>query len=67
VADAFDALAHDRPYKEAWPVDMAVREVLDQAGRQFDPAVVAAFSKLDHHALVSPPDEADSAAAAGAG
>jgi putative two-component system response regulator len=43
VADVFDALTHDRPYKTAWPLHDAVAEVESQAGRQFDPAVVGAF------------------------
>jgi putative two-component system response regulator len=54
VADVFDALTHRRPYKEAWTVDEAVREVLDQAAGHFDPDVVAAFAGLDHGALVGP-------------
>ena len=52
VADVFDALAHRRPYKQPWPGDDAVAEILSQAGRHFDPDVVAAFAGLDHHALV---------------
>ncbi|MHB8766585.1 MAG: HD-GYP domain-containing protein, partial [Deferrisomatales bacterium] len=43
VADVYDALTSNRPYKEAWPVDEAVRYLQDQAGRQFDPACVDAF------------------------
>ena len=43
VADVFDALTHTRPYKPAWPIDEALAEISDQAGRQFDPNVVAAF------------------------
>jgi putative two-component system response regulator len=43
VADVYDALTHDRPYKRAWPRAEAVAEIESQAGRQFDPAVVAAF------------------------
>ena len=54
VADVFDALAHARPYKPAWPVERAVQEILSQAGRQFDPAVVSVFGALDHHALLDP-------------
>jgi putative two-component system response regulator len=54
VADVFDALTHGRPYKDAWPVDRAVREVLGQRGRQFDPGVLDAFAMLDHAALLSP-------------
>jgi putative two-component system response regulator len=46
VADVFDALTHARPYKAAWPVAAAVAELTRQAGRQFDPAVVAAFLAL---------------------
>jgi putative two-component system response regulator len=54
VADVFDALTHRRPYKEAWTVPDAVREVLDQAAGHFDPEIVAAFEGLDHPALVAP-------------
>lgn len=43
VADVFDALTHDRPYKKAWPVDVAIEEIRSQSGRQFDPTVVTAF------------------------
>jgi putative two-component system response regulator len=53
VADVFDALSHERPYKTAWPVELAVAEILSQRGRQFDPLVVDAFSMLDHHSLLS--------------
>ena len=53
VADVFDALTHDRPYKEAWAVREAVAEIFHQAGRQFDADVVAAFSRLEHATLLS--------------
>jgi len=46
VADVFDALTHERPYKEAWPVDQAVQEIREQRGRQFDPQVVDAFLEI---------------------
>jgi putative two-component system response regulator len=51
VADVFDALTQERPYKEAWPVDRAVAEIHDQSGRHFDPDVVTAFGRLDAEAL----------------
>jgi putative two-component system response regulator len=54
VADVFDALTHERPYKDAWPLDDAVTEILSQAGRQFDPHVVDAFARLDHPTLSDP-------------
>jgi putative two-component system response regulator len=53
VADVFDALTHDRPYKAAWSVAAAVEEIHSLSRRQFDPAVVEAFDELDHHRLLS--------------
>jgi putative two-component system response regulator len=46
VADVFDALIHDRPYKRAWTLEKAIGEIQSQRGRRFDPTVVAAFHKL---------------------
>lgn len=43
VADVFDALLSERPYKRAWPYEQAVTEIAAQRGRQFDPDVVDAF------------------------
>jgi putative two-component system response regulator len=43
VADVFDALTHSRPYKEAWSIAKATREIESQSGTQFDPTVVQAF------------------------
>jgi putative two-component system response regulator len=43
VADVFDALTHDRPYKVAWSLDDARAEIAAGAGTQFDPRVVSAF------------------------
>ena len=45
VADTFDALTHARPYKKAWPVEAAVKEVEDHSGRAYDPEVVEAFQE----------------------
>lgn len=46
VTDVFDALTHQRPYKEAWPVDDALEEIRSQRGKQFDPNVVDAFMEI---------------------
>ena len=46
VADVFDALTHDRPYKSAWPVDQAMALIRSTAGSQFDPKVVEAFLSI---------------------
>jgi hypothetical protein len=47
-------LTHERPYKAAWRLEDAVAEVRRLAGRQFDPALVAAFESLDHELLAAP-------------
>jgi putative two-component system response regulator len=52
VADVFDALTHERPYKKAWLVSDALAEISSQSGRHFDPAVVEAFMALPHNTLV---------------
>jgi putative nucleotidyltransferase with HDIG domain len=43
VADAFDAMTIDRPYRRALPLQQALAELRREAGRQFDPKVVRAF------------------------
>ena len=48
VMDVFDALTHERPYKQAWPLQQAVAEIEAGAGTQFDPRIVAAFMALYH-------------------
>ncbi len=48
VADAFDALTHERPYKEAWTVPDAMSEIERERGGQFDPQVVDALLDLYH-------------------
>lgn len=45
VADVFDALTSKRPYKEAWSVDAALESMQRDAGKHFDPAVLAAFQR----------------------
>ena len=52
VADVFDALTHERPYKKAWLVAEAIAEIQSQSRRQFDPAVIDAFLTLPHDRLV---------------
>jgi putative nucleotidyltransferase with HDIG domain len=43
VADAWDAMTSDRPYRDAMDEVKALREILANTGRQFDPEVVKAF------------------------
>ncbi|MFP4597255.1 MAG: HD domain-containing phosphohydrolase [Persicimonas sp.] len=43
VADVFDALTHDRVYKEAWPVEKALSLIEDERGTHFDPEIATLF------------------------
>lgn len=43
IADVFDALTAERPYKKAWPVEKAVQLLESEAGKHFDPALVPEF------------------------
>lgn len=46
IADAFDAMTNDRPYRVAMSVDAAVEEIKRCSGTQFDPALVDVFSTV---------------------
>jgi HD-GYP domain-containing protein (c-di-GMP phosphodiesterase class II) len=46
VADSFDAMTSNRPYRSAMPLEKALQEILRQAGAQFDPVVTDAFVKV---------------------
>ncbi len=43
VADVFDALTSERPYKKAWSMERARAFLQEQSGRHFDPQLVEAF------------------------
>jgi len=46
VADVYDALTHERPYKAAWSHEDAVTEIVSQSGKHFDPEIVDRFVLL---------------------
>ncbi|MBF0153182.1 MAG: HD domain-containing protein [Magnetococcales bacterium] len=46
IADVFDALTSDRPYKKAWKVEETMQEIQKGAGTAFDPRLVEIFSGL---------------------
>ncbi len=43
IADVFDALTSERPYKNAWTVDAALGLLREQSGKHFDPELVELF------------------------
>jgi len=43
VADVFDALTSERPYKQVWPLAQAAEHIAQNSGKHFDPACVSAF------------------------
>ncbi len=53
VADVFDALTTDRPYRLALPCRKPARSSCRGSGSHFDPAVVEAFASIDHGTLVA--------------
>jgi HD-GYP domain-containing protein (c-di-GMP phosphodiesterase class II) len=46
VADSYDAMTSDRPYRSALSREQGLQEVLRCSGTQFDPEVVSAFNEV---------------------
>jgi HD domain len=55
VADVFDVLVHERPYKDAFSVEDAAAEIAGGAGSQFDPQIVEAFTGLGARVWLAAP------------
>lgn len=54
VADTYDAMTSDRPYRRGMSHGRAMETVNEQSGRQFDPRVVAAFERCQQRHVVVP-------------
>ena len=59
VADTFDAITSDRPYRAAQSISAARREIQKYAGRQFDPDVVETFMSISEDLWQELRDEID--------
>jgi putative two-component system response regulator len=46
LVDAFDAITHERPYREGQTTEDAIAEIEAEAGRQFDPELVERFTTV---------------------
>jgi len=46
VCDTYDAMTSDRPYRKALSHEIAIQEISDHSGAQFDPVVAAAFIEI---------------------
>jgi putative two-component system response regulator len=46
VADVYDVLVHERPYRESFTPEAAAAEIAQGAGSEFDPEVARAFARL---------------------
>ncbi|MBB5021553.1 HD-GYP domain-containing protein (c-di-GMP phosphodiesterase class II) [Desulfurispira natronophila] len=46
IADIFDALTSERPYKEAWSIDAAMELIREEAGEGLDPRLAGLFLGL---------------------
>jgi diguanylate cyclase (GGDEF)-like protein/putative nucleotidyltransferase with HDIG domain len=55
VADAFDAMTSDRPYRNALPLETACAEIIDKSGSQFCPVVVDALIRAFKRGAVADP------------
>ncbi|HEB10969.1 MAG TPA: HD domain-containing protein [Spirochaetales bacterium] len=47
IADVYDALTSKRPYKEAWPHELAIQEIKIQRGKQFCPVLAGFFCEAE--------------------
>lgn len=63
VADTYDAMTSDRPYRKGMSHETAIKEIKKQSGLQFDPEVVEAFLKTEtgRNGYVPPIEDQESA------
>ncbi len=60
VADSFDAMTSERPYRRALPMPYARKEIERMSGTQFDPQIVSVFANIPQETLDSIRDNSNS-------
>ena len=46
VVDAYDAMTEDRPYRKGMSKEVAISEIIQNAGKQFDPDIAKIFIEI---------------------
>jgi response regulator RpfG family c-di-GMP phosphodiesterase len=46
VADVFDALSNDRPYRKSWPKAKVIEHLIEEKGKSFEPRIVDKFIEI---------------------
>ncbi|WP_254053257.1 diguanylate cyclase [Singulisphaera sp. GP187] len=62
VADIWDALSYDRPYRKGWPLERVIEHITLLAGTALDPSVVETFLRLQARRTGSDPDRSNQTA-----
>jgi HD-GYP domain-containing protein (c-di-GMP phosphodiesterase class II) len=52
IADAFDAMTSDRPYRKGMGLDIAIQRIMENSGTQLDPSCVAAFMRCNKRGVL---------------
>jgi len=53
IADAFDAMTSERPYKKALSIEFAINEIENQSGLQFDPQLAEVYVELAKKGMIN--------------
>lgn len=57
IADTYDAMTSDRPYRKGMPVEVAIEAIVNGAGTQFDPELIPAFLKWIEESGIRPQND----------
>jgi len=57
IADVYDALVSERPYKKAFTHETAVNIIIEESGKHFDPVLIEVFKMYSHRFVQKPSEE----------